>query len=674
MFRDLIDAIPDALLVVDEHGDVVQANAQADRLFGHAPKGLIGRSIDALLPSESPGHTGAHRTRDMAQSHARLTGAGGQVLAGSRADGSTFPVEIALRPFDDPQGLRYLLTLRDISESQRARQALVRARYDAAVARFGQIALETAEESNILGNIPLLLADTLGVEIVALGFVADDRASIVIQRSVGLETAPHLVDALLDLRTPSLAQHLADGVAWVVDDIAALPAPPHADDDTTPLRGSAALVPLLDRNRAMGLVLAVSREGRHFDHDALHLLQSVANMASAVVQRRRSEDQLAHAQRLDAVGQLTGGIAHDFNNLLTVLSGSLQLLDDEVRDQPSASDLIASALRSIGRGAELTGKLLAFARRQQLAPEVVDVPALLHDLQRMLQRTLGDSIRLHLRCPPTLPAAYIDPVQLDAALVNLALNARDAMPRGGEIGIDASERIIGAQDETADLAAGHYLLVTVFDTGHGMAPETLARALEPFFTTKQAGRGSGLGLSMVYGFVKQSGGHMEIRSALGYGARVNLYLPVSAQGAARPADVSSTTARAATNAHETVLVVEDDSAVRNVTVAFLQRAGYAVLTAGSGAQALEQLDAHPQIALLFTDVHLGDSITGRDVARYARRRDPQLPILLTTGFEDDAVLRDARDDAFDLLRKPYRREQLASAVRRLLDARTAGTR
>jgi nitrogen-specific signal transduction histidine kinase/ActR/RegA family two-component response regulator len=393
----------------------------------------------------------------------------------------------------------------------------------------------------------------------------------------------------------------------------------------------------------------------------MHLLQSTANLLAALLQRRRTEEQLAHSQRLEAVGQLTGGIAHDFNNLLTVMSGSLQLLEMECGQQPEVAELIASALRSVGRGAELTAKLLAFARRQRLSPSAVLPARLLRDLELMLRRTLGDASRLKVDCPEGIPAAFADASQLDAALLNLALNARDAMPRGGDITIAVEERWIGAEHAAADLKPGHYIVFSVTDTGHGMTPETLARAVEPFYTTKGTGRGSGLGLSMVYGFVEQSGGHFRIDSQLGYGTRVELYLPVARSTSVEATQVASAPAA---GQGQLVLVVEDEPEVRNIAAAFVRSLGYRVHAVVNAEEALQYIDDDPAIALLFSDVMLGAGMNGKELALAARRRRPQLPVLLTSGYEEPVPVRGA--EAFELLLKPYRREQLAAAIQRSL--------
>lgn len=667
LLHGLFEAVPDALVVVDGSGRIIQANRQAERLFGYPHGGLNQIAVERLIPEGARERHHAHRAKYMAHPHVRPMGVTGQSLIGQRLDGAQFPVEIALSPIDSDLGPRYLASVRDISESQRARQALVRARYDALAARIGQLALEAQDESGVVDHVPGLLAAALDTQVVAIVFVSSDRQTVETRASIGLDNATVDATPAVVIDEAALLDGIAAGETLVMDDLARAMDTAIRFPIGTPRSGSGVLLPLSDRDRPMGALLVVSSRPRHFDHDALHLLQSVANLIAAFVQRRRTEEQLAHSQRLDAVGQLTGGIAHDFNNLLTVMSGSLQLLEMECEDNQGASDLIATALRSVGRGAELTGKLLAFARRQRLTPHAVDAQSLLHDVESMLKRTLGESIRLHVRCDDDLPAAYADPTQLEAALVNLSLNARDAMPRGGEITIEARSHRIDGQAMPGELAAGHYVTISVADTGHGMGPETLARAMEPFYTTKESGRGSGLGLSMAYGFAKQSGGHLRIDSTLGYGTHVDLFLPV-AQTAATTA-TQSNGVRIKGNG-ETVLIVEDDEAVRNIASKFLRSSGYQVFAVGSAEEALQQLRDGAAITVLFSDVMLGVGMNGKDLASAARQLRPDLPVLLTSGYETDTTgesKKSASTAAFELLRKPYRREQLIEAIGRALD-------
>lgn len=664
MFPQLFDSIPDALIVVDGGGGrIVIANPQAERLFGYPSHGLEGLRIEVLMPQGVRDRHRAHRAGYMASPRIRPMGDTSQVLTGQRRDGQQFPVEIALSPIQDDEGKRYLASIRDVSETQRARQTLVRARYDTLVARIGQLALESASDASVIEIVPALLAEALGVETVAMAFMRPDRDGIEVRASFGREEDWLESAQALSQSNAAFWRALASGGPLVVEDAAVRSGEPLPFPMAKDAR-SGAVIPLLDRDRSMGALIALSRQPRRFDHDALHLLQSVANLLAALVQRRRMEEQLAHSQRLDAIGQLTGGIAHDFNNLLTIMSGSLQLLEDESPQRPEAAELIASALRSVARGAELTAKLLAFARRQRLNPRAIDVPSLLRDLRLMLGRTLGELIRVDVACDAGIACAYADAMQLDTALVNLALNARDAMPRGGEITLTAGERWISEDETRAELAAGHYVVFSVSDTGHGMSEETLARAVEPFFTTKDIGRGSGLGLSMVYGFVRQSGGCLHIDSHLGYGTRIDLYIPVAQAAATTPAPAAI---EMRSGDGETVLLVEDEPAVRHISAAFLHSLGYRVHAFGSAEEALRQLQLDDTISLLFSDVMLGNGMDGKELARAARTLRPDLAVLLTSGYEDSLARWEQVDaDRFELLRKPYRREQLAAAVRRSL--------
>lgn len=656
----LFELVPDALIVVDDTGRIVQANANAQKLFGYSQTGLAGLGIEALIPAGLRERHRQHRAAYMAQPRVRPMGATGQALIGQRHDGQQFPVEIALSPINSDGRHLYLASIRDVSESQRARQALVRARYDALVARTGQSALESTDENHIIQSLPPLVAEALAIDAVAVAFLTSSGEGLEIRAAFGFDG--QWLDTMFSQGGADMQQALPSAQPEVIEDFSV---PASARNSLFPppwSQGSGALIPLIDRDRPMGVLIALSRKSRRFDHDALHLLQSVANLLAALVQRRRTEDQLAHSQRLDAIGQLTGGIAHDFNNLLTIISGNLQLLEAECSNSPPAKELIASALRSVTRGAELTAKLAVFARRQRLAPYAVPPKAALHEVGLMLQRTLGESIHVTINCPDALPAAYVDPTLLDTALVNLALNARDAMPRGGELTLAAQERWVSGAESRPDLSAGHYVLFRVEDTGLGMSPQTLSRAVDPFFTTKDIGRGSGLGLSMVYGFVRQSNGYLHIDSRLGYGTRVEIYLPVArADAVASPVPATST----APGGGETILVVEDETDVRQVAEAFLQSLGYRTLAVADAAGALEQLEQDQEISMLFSDVMLGNGMDGNELATVARSLRPGLPVLLTTGYDEMAPRQQA--DGFALLRKPYRREQLAEAVRTSLE-------
>jgi PAS domain S-box-containing protein len=663
LYLALFEAAPDAMIVADHRGRVVLANPQAERLFGYAPHELDGLAVEQLLPPDVRAAHQAHRTHYMANPHPRPMGAGYE-LAGVRKDGQPFPAEISLSPVGGADQPLYAASIRDISETRRARQALVRARYDTFIAQIGRLMLEAGNHELALDGVPALLAAALEIDTVA----------IVLRDSLGLD--PH-VRAATGFPQPvreELEQALArDGTIealGVLHSDVVVSAEARAGGLAalqTILPGmefkDATVAPLFDRHKRLGMLLALASEPDSFDHDKLHFLQTAANMLAAAVQRSRSEEQLAHVQRLDALGQLTGGIAHDFNNLLTVISGNLQLMEIELGGQTDLLGLLHRASHATTHCTALTRKLLGFARRRTLSPRALRPGQVLSDLAQMLGGTLGGLV-LTMDCPDDIPCLYADPGELEAALVNLAINARDAMPKGGRLGFSVSQENIDATESLSALRPGTYVAFEVTDTGTGMSADVLARAQEPFFTTKSGDKGSGLGLSMVYGFATQSGGDLGIDSQPGQGTRVRLRLPAaSAWGQTIASD-----SHPARPGHETVLVVEDEPEIRRVAVAFLQPLGYTTLEAADGDTALELLAQHPQIGAVFCDVVLGGRMDGFQLARSVRRLYPHLPMLLTSGYEHASAGMDgAASEAFHLLHKPYRREELTVALREALD-------
>ncbi len=390
-----------------------------------------------------------------------------------------------------------------------------------------------------------------------------------------------------------------------------------------------------------------------------------------VSERRGLEEQLRQAQRLEAVGQLTGGIAHDFNNLLTVILGNAELLLEEAESGSEPQALAQRVVSAALRGAELTQRLLAFARRQPLRPAALDVNQLIRGLDDLQRRTLGEHIEIEFRLGADLWAAMVDPGQLESALLNLAINARDAMPTGGRLLIQTANVTWPQEpgERPAALQPGQYVRVTVADTGIGIAAELLGRVFEPFFTTKATGKGTGLGLAMVYGFVRQSGGHVEIDSAVGVGTTVTMYLPRAEGGERRREIDGAAAAHAPTNGHETVLLVEDDELVRRYARDQLLSLGYRVLEAPNGPQALQHLRDTGVIDLLFTDVVMPGGISGRQLADAAQRMRPGLPVLFTSGYAENAITHDGRlDPGVHLLEKPYQRAELARKLREVLQS------
>jgi signal transduction histidine kinase len=410
-------------------------------------------------------------------------------------------------------------------------------------------------------------------------------------------------------------------------------------------------------------------EGPFLDEER-ELVDAVAAHIARMFQGRTMSDALARSERLGAVGRLTGGIAHDFNNLLTVILGNAELLREKLVGTESLRKLADTTARAAERGAELTQQLLAFSRRQALQPKLVDVNGLIAGMESLLQRALSARVEMRLAPAPDLWRALVDPAQLEAAILNLCINARDAMPDGGAITIATANIGPDAAQALADgeLDRGEYVSLAVSDTGIGMDRATAERAFEPFFTTKDVGKGTGLGLSMVYGFAKQSKGHVRIASERGRGATVTIYLPraISA-GAADDAAAANVPARAAERGSERILFVEDDDLVREHVRAQLEDLGYRVTAVANGSEAMAALARAERFELLFTDVVMPGGMSGVDLARAAREMRPALEVLFTSGYTGEAGAALAEiDQAAHLLRKPFRRDELAAKLRTVL--------
>ncbi|MGQ9369127.1 response regulator [Azospirillum sp. ST 5-10] len=403
--------------------------------------------------------------------------------------------------------------------------------------------------------------------------------------------------------------------------------------------------------------------------DATGCMQGTVLVVEDVSERKRIEEQLHQSQKMEAIGNLTGGIAHDFNNMLAVVIGNLDLVGEQLEDRPQTAELVAAALQASLRGADLTRRLLAFSRRQPLAPETVDVNRLIRGVVKLLARTLGEQVEIRFLEAADLWSAKVDPGQLDSAILNLAVNARDAMPEGGRLTLQTRNQSVDADFSRTrpDIAPGDYIVIDVSDSGTGIPPDLLPRVFEPFFTTKAANQGTGLGLAMVYGFVKQSGGHVAVYSELGHGTTFRLYLPRVGAAEAGAADAAAPAETPLGRGGETVLVVEDDAAVRSMVRQQLSELGYRVLCAGDAAAGLALLEGGERIDLLFTDVVMPGDLNGVGLAREASRRWPGLRVALTSGFTEAALGRAGDAGSFPILNKPYRRVDLARLLRQTLD-------
>ncbi|MES2533894.1 MAG: PAS domain S-box protein [Pseudomonadota bacterium] len=642
VFRSVFAAYPDALLVVDQQGLIVLANPAAIDLLGYTGDELIGLDVEQLVPDAVRPRHATYRHGYAKAPRARPMGRQLDLTA-KRRDGSQVMVEIALSPLHN-DGLPYVVAaIRGIDGYPRVQAALKRARYAEQLAHFGRLMVDAADSHALLLQVPTIVTDALDVDTAVILMQEPNGLSLRIAAGTGLPT----------------------GTA--VGDLVAT--------DASPLAGAIS-APISDRGRTIGTLAVGAHATERFGEDEERFLGSLSSMLATLLQREKSEEALRHSQRLESVGQLTGGIAHDFNNLLTVISGNLQVLEDVpgCADDPAIRPLIASAMRATRRGAELTGKLLAFSRRQVLQPAVIDARALLESLTDMLRRTLDQRIAIHVQAEDALCMA--DPVQLESALLNIAINARDAMPQGGTLSFDC--RVVGALPPPLTLdepekAGQAYVAFSVADTGEGMSEVVKARAFEPFFTTKDAGRGTGLGLATVYGFARQSHGALGLQSAIGIGTTLTLYLPLVREDGAEGAleDVHTATSAGTLAPHAglppglRVLVVEDDAEVRGIVQKFLVSMGCEARFCATAEEALPVLASDTPLGLLLTDIALGAGLRGTELADAAKKLRPGLPVLLMSGFSSDLL---GAPGAWELLRKPYTRAELESAIRKVLRA------
>jgi signal transduction histidine kinase/CheY-like chemotaxis protein len=477
-----------------------------------------------------------------------------------------------------------------------------------------------------------------------------------------------------------LVEKNADGIIVVDEDGIVLFVNPAAEEifgrSTHSLVGSPIGIPVLTGETTE---IAIHRPGGNQIDTEIRVVETTWNHKPArlatlrdVSARRAMEERLRYSAKMEAVGRLTAGVAHEFNNLLTVVLGNLE---NAQRRSPLAEAPVLRALENATRGARraagLTERLLAFARRKPLEPRIVDLNALVSGMSDLLQRTLGEEIEVRTMLASDLSRAEVDPAELEAAILNLAVNARDAMPAGGTLVIQTSNAVL---DEAyaaanADAGVGDYVLVSVVDSGTGMVPDVLKQVFEPFFTTK-GGRGTGLGLSQVYGFVRQSGGHVKLYSEPGVGTTAKLYLPKApVESDAIPESMAEAkAAECIPRGSESILVVEDDDDVRNYTAGSLRELGYEIFEAADGRSALEILEREPSIQLLFTDLGLPGGINGRALAERARMSRPSLQVVITTAYAASALIHDGRlDPGVDLLNKPFTLSALAERIREVLD-------
>lgn len=672
VFRSLHAAYPDALLIVDGSGAIVLTNEAAESLLGYTSFELVGMNVDQLVPDAIRARHASYRKAYSENPRSRPMGTQMDLVA-KRKDGTEVMVEIALSPLKTNGVPLVVAAIRDIGTYPRVKQVLLRAKYAETLALIGRDAVDAREPQVLLDRIPRVAVDALDAAAAFVLLLGPDRSSFRVASAAGPAlTQLGALPLTCDPQAPA-GQVMAQGRTVSVPDLSSAVA-----FDVPAAWGDAGIrsflgVPLFDRGRQVGVVLVLSAKPARFGEDELRYMESLANMLAASLQRAQSEEALNHAQRLESVGQLTGGIAHDFNNLLTVIQGNLQVL----HEMPSRSDdqsqsLIEAATRAAKRGAELTSKLLAFSRRQVLKPSEVDVSAMLTSLSNMLHRTLDQRIRIEVKAEGA-PVVKADSSQLESALLNVAINARDAMPEGGALRFSCDMLPCLPEALRSDLDPGApsdvpFVAISVGDSGGGMTDEVKERAFEPFFTTKGAGRGTGLGLSTVYGFAKQSKGTVAIASELGKGTVVTLYIP-AAEREARVATEDGTADLPLASGLR-VLMVEDDPEVRNVVRAFLDALGCQATVCINAEEALLLVAPEAPFDILLSDISLGPGMRGTELASLAQQAKPDLAVLLMSGFSQELLDADSSSPpSWELLRKPYGREELKAALARVISNR-----
>jgi PAS domain S-box-containing protein len=620
------------LVLLDAAGHILSWNSGAEMISGFQAGEVIGRHFSCLYPPEDA--AGGKPERDLET--ASETGRCEDIGERQRSNDSRFLAHALVRAVRRPDGsvTGFGLIMRDITQRAAAE----------AVARASETRLKSLI-ATVLDTVVdgLITIDRQGA-IQSYNKACTSLFGYTAEEVVGQNVRVLMPEPYQSEHDDYVAAYLRTSVPKIIG-IGREVMGRRKDGSTFPME------------------LAVGESPQGGNHAFVGIIRDVTERWEAEKQR----EQLRQAQKMEAVGQLTGGLAHDFNNLLAIIIGNLDLLRELRADDPVTDELVRDAQDSALRGADLTRRLLAFARRQPLQPERSDINDVIGGIVKLLTRTLGENITIELALATNIWPVQIDRAQFEAVIANLATNARDAMPRGGTLLIDTRN---GWLDEAyaaahTEVTPGDYVVIEVSDSGSGMPPEVLTRIFEPFFTTKEQGKGTGLGLSMVFGFMKQSGGHITVYSELGEGTTFRLYLPRISQTELvvdeRPQELASS------GGSETILVVEDNAGLRRIVVRQLSDAGYHVLEAPDAEAAMVIIETPERIHLLLTDIVMPGEMDGRELARAAVARRPLLRTLLTSGFPDARWGSSTSRTGGRLLSKPYRKEELRRAVREALE-------
>jgi PAS domain S-box-containing protein len=633
---DLLEALPDAVVAVDREGTIVQANSQAQELFGYEREHLIGQKVEMLVPESYRVRHQQHREKFAQTPKTRRMGADLD-LYGRRRNGSQFPVEISLSPVSTEKGTLVLSAIRDISDRKRIAEELRRANE------------ELHRRSNEqLGEYRSRLASIIDSSEDAI--LSKDLNGVITSWNKGAEhiygyKPEEVVGKHISLLTPS---DRPNEISEILEKIARGESTEHYES-----------VRVTKDGRQLSVSISVSPL-----RNAAGEIVGASAIARDITAQKRTEGQLRQSQKMEAVGRLAGGVAHDFNNILGIINACSEFLRDRIDPASESSVYVENIKTAIERGRSLTKQMMAFSRTSAVQPRVLDLNERLREISKLLRPLLGDDIEILIVARSPSAVVEVDPGQLDQVVVNLAVNARDAMPRGGKLILETY--VVDFDDSFADqresMAAGKYVLLAVSDTGSGMDSATLSRIFEPFFTTKEAGRGTGLGLATVYGIVKQSAGHILVYSEPGHGTTFKIYLP-SAEHKIGHAAKPEAEALSPKRQGATILLVEDDEIMRSLTRKLLEESGFTVVEADDGKSALEWLESHPEpIDLLLTDVVMR-RMSGPELVERLNASRPSLKVVYMSGYTGELMAnREVLKAGVTLLEKPFSRTALLNTI------------